>query len=487
MTGWDFIVEFPMDDPQSPAPLDGRSAVACAVQLKSTAGESGSRISVKLSAIERLAKDPRPALIVVLRLRADGEPLAGYVIHLLDAELARILKRLRAADAAGKPNINQVTISFDYRKSGRRFSLMPDGLKAALEAASGPDTPGYIQEKQRQLAELGYEDGGIEGEAVVWIDGPQHFNDMILGLQPIRPKRLQLFDNRFGIRLPYRGALLDTIDEFRIQLPRLGACTVLVQGGVFQPVARFTAEVLAPPPLADGPWLIIRHPDFDITFREEGLNFQTSGSFDHVPRTLERWAMLIRALEYLAGTSAHLSIQYGSPDLATISFDISQSIDGPYVDQLPAMAKLLEGWRRLLEMAGMEAPNSFTIDALWAGRRAAMAIDMLLNPAPVAFFEFDNIEDVGDEDGVDAIYFDTVEFVGVALSYAVRVKVKRTGETEVRHRSVAFEPLDVRSAVADLEEYGLEQTHRHRLAVVIHPENVTLVAPNEKRMLPMDS
>jgi hypothetical protein len=65
VTGWDFIVEFPMVEPGSTVALDQRPTTACHVQLKSTAGESGRRVALRLSAIERLAKDARPALIVV--------------------------------------------------------------------------------------------------------------------------------------------------------------------------------------------------------------------------------------------------------------------------------------------------------------------------------------------------------------------------------------------------------------------------------------
>lgn len=72
--GWDFIVEFPMViTGQPPLPLDQRPTNAARVQLKSTLGRSGNRIRLSLSAIDRLAKDPRPAIIVVFRLRGDGE------------------------------------------------------------------------------------------------------------------------------------------------------------------------------------------------------------------------------------------------------------------------------------------------------------------------------------------------------------------------------------------------------------------------------
>lgn len=98
VTGWDFIVEFPMVVPGPAMALDQRAATSCHVQLKSTATAIG-RVSLKLSAIEHIAKKISPALIIVLLLRADGEGITGFAIHLLGRELAKVLKRLRAAHA----------------------------------------------------------------------------------------------------------------------------------------------------------------------------------------------------------------------------------------------------------------------------------------------------------------------------------------------------------------------------------------------------
>ena len=96
--GWDFIVEFPMASAGQPSlPLDQRPTNAARVQLKSTLGRTGNRIRLSLSAIDRLAKDPRPALIIVFRLRGDGELQSTYLVHLIGNELARVLRRLSTA------------------------------------------------------------------------------------------------------------------------------------------------------------------------------------------------------------------------------------------------------------------------------------------------------------------------------------------------------------------------------------------------------
>ncbi|WP_162560335.1 hypothetical protein [Tritonibacter mobilis] len=116
MMGWDFIVEFPMAPAGQAVPLDQRPTNAARVQLKSTLGRAGNRIRLSLSAIDRLAKDPRPALIVVFRLQTDGELQSGYLVHLIGHELARVLKRLRAAEARKVHDINHTDISYDYEK-----------------------------------------------------------------------------------------------------------------------------------------------------------------------------------------------------------------------------------------------------------------------------------------------------------------------------------------------------------------------------------
>lgn len=90
-------------------------------------------------------------------------------------------------------------------------SRPPQGLRAALSEACGSDTAGYTIEKQRQLAELGYEDGRFEAIGSVQIDGIEHLSNVLLGLTPVKPRELRFFDKRFGIRLPYKGTIFDDI------------------------------------------------------------------------------------------------------------------------------------------------------------------------------------------------------------------------------------------------------------------------------------
>lgn len=473
--GWDFIVEFPMPPAGQHLSLDQRPTNAARIQLKSTLGRSGNRIRLSLSAIDRLTKDPRAAIIIVFRMRDDGELQSGYIVHLIGNELARVLRRLRAAEARKAMDINHADISYDYEKTGKRFEPTPDGLRAALLSACGDSPATYTIEKQRQLAELGYENGQFEAEALLWIEGPQHLSNMLLGLVPLQPRELRVFDNRFGIRLPYRGTLFDDIDEIRLTPPTLGPCEISVRGQGFGSAARFEAEMFIGPPLVglNEPELLIRHADFIIRLTSGGLNFETVAAIQGVGRSLDQWADLIRALALMATGRATLTIS-GNARIPKFSLPVDQPITGPYLDELRIISEFLDGWQRLLAIAGQHSTATIEFDAFWEANEARMAVDILLNPKPLARFEFQSLGAADLPDPIEGLYFNRCSFADVALTYSAKVSFEQTDDEIWRFRSSRFEALDVRPDVADLDEYGVDQAAAHQLTLVIDPSNITM-------------
>src|SRR5580704_7974872 len=100
-TGWDFIVEFPFDPPEHPSTLDKRrSPISCHVQVK-TIWDHTSEVRMRLSSAERLAKEPKPAFVYVLRVNKALEFVDAHLIHILDDNLGGILQRLRKEHAKG--------------------------------------------------------------------------------------------------------------------------------------------------------------------------------------------------------------------------------------------------------------------------------------------------------------------------------------------------------------------------------------------------
>jgi len=473
--GWDFIVEFPAERFDDRVALDQRQAKAVRVQLKSTVGRTSSRVRLSLSSVDRLAKDSHPSVIVVFRISQEGKLQSGYLVHLIGDELAKVLKRLRLAEANEAYDINKADISYDYEKLGTRFEPTAEGLLEVLTSICRRDSAAYTVEKQRQLAELGYEEGRFQAEAIAFIDGPHHLNNVLLGLTPLKPERFRVFDTRFGIRLPYQGALFDDLNELIFTPPSLGPCVVSMKGPGFERAARFDATMFIGPPIeaADGPELLIRHADFLIRMTRRGAKFETEHGLDDVCRSLEQHAELARALSLMASGSAELTIS-GNSQIPSISLPFGDLLSGPYVEELPVISRFLDGWRILLEKAGLGSGDSFNFNEIWTADEAQIAVDVLLGSKPVARLEFPSFDGDDGAPTLEGLLFRTCSLGGTSLTYCTKITFERTDDPVWRYRSARFEALDVRPMVEDLDEYGFDQGEARGVTWLLDPRSVKL-------------
>lgn len=466
-TGWDFRVEFPMGETTATT-LDKRLPRVCQVQIKATAG-AGAVVTAPLSAVDRLAKDSAPAAIVIFRMRADGTPLMGYVIDLIDDQLARILQRLRNVEKTGRTDINRIKITFDYRK-GRPFKPTPAGLREALEVTSPIDVAGYGDKKRHQLATLGFnEDGAILANALVWIESQDHFMKMISGLAPLKPIKLEAYERRFDILLPYTGTLFDGVDEFPIQLPMVGECEIIVRGGPRDPAALFVCEAFVPPPIEGAPLMVIRHPMMTALFKHDLLEVETVGHFYEDPHSVDDWILLLRALTYLASDRGSIELEFKG---SRISLPAS-GLRGPDPEDLPRLLRFFERWKEALALAGVSMGGDVALSAVWDAKSEQSGLDIVCNPRPIATLEFDAIEGLDLQAGADALFFNTLAFGGASFTFAVKVRLIRPDPESARFVSSHFELLDIRAAVADLEAYAAEQADANDLSIVIDPRNIT--------------
>ena len=466
-TGWDFRVEFQMDDTTATT-LDKRLPRVCQVQVKATAG-SGSTVTARLSSVDRLAKDTAPAAIVIFRMRADGTPLMGYVIDLIDDQLSRILHRLRSVEKAGRSDTNRIKITFDYRK-GRPFKPTPAGLKEALAVTSPIDVAGYGDNKRYQLATLGFsDDGGIEANALIWIESQDHFMKLISGLAPLKPIKLEAYERRFDILLPYTGTLFDGVEEFPIQLPMVGACEIIIRSGPRDPAALFECEAFAPPPIEGAPLMVIRHPMLTTVFRDDRLEVETVGHFYEDRHSIDDWILLLRALTYLASGKGTIELEFKGTRMAIPAADLR----GPDPEDLPRLLRFFERWKEALTLAGVSPGGDVALSAVWDAKSEQSGLDILCNPHPIATLEFDAIEGLDLQSGAHALFFNTLAFGGACFTFAVRVELVRPDLRSSRFVSSRFELLDIRAAVPDLEAYAAEQAEAHELSIVIDPRNIT--------------
>lgn len=157
LTGWDFIIEFPFAETRDTHSLDSRSAPLSAhIQVK-TLLLKNDVVRMRLSSAERLAKEIKPTFVYVVKV--DGIMFTeAFLIHILDAPLAKILARLRKEHAAGHALlINRKYISFKASLRGKRIEPTGAALRAALVEACGKNLQDYTRLKKEQRDRLGFE------------------------------------------------------------------------------------------------------------------------------------------------------------------------------------------------------------------------------------------------------------------------------------------------------------------------------------------
>lgn len=297
----------------------------------------------------------------------------------------------------------------------------------------------------------------------------------MLGLAPLKPHHLRVFDSRFGIRLPYQGTLFDDIEELRLTPPTLGRCEISIRGPGFGQAARFDGEMFIGPPMGEphGAELLIRTPDFIIRLTPPALKFESVGSIDDMEHSLEEWAELLRALTLMATGRATLTIA-GNDRIPSITFPVDQPITGPYLEEIPLISAFLDGWLQLLTNAGLRSTAIFKFDAFWEANEARMAVDILLNPKSQARFEFQTLEIEEPSSLPEGLYFNSSSFADTSITFSAKVFFEQSDDPVWRFRSIRFEALDVRLQVDDLEEYGMDLASACDLKLLIDPKNMTL-------------
>ena len=468
-SGWDFVVDFPLAADSGQA-LDQRQKTSCYVQVKSTATTGNGTVSLKLSSADLLAKANGPAIVIVFRLRSDGEPLRGYLIHLIGAPLGKVLRRLRQADALGRVDIHNLKISFDYRKSGVAFDVTAAGLLQALSDACSEDPAAYAAHKLSELDSLGYEQGRYLAEAHFEVKDDSHLTRVLLGMAPLRPLDIETYDVRFGIALPYRGDAFNTVEELFLSPPSFGGCTIAVSGPPLRAAALFHAELLASPPVDGKLRMLVRHDDIRVLFQETQDQILVNVTFEARERTMAEMVRVLRALTYLAADGL-ITITGERSSFGPLRLPVRNALEGPYLEDLPELLVFASGWQQLTEMAGVQSDERIGFDDLW-DRPARLAVELMTKSAPAVHFMFQasSLDSPGEE--VESIYFNSCRFAGCAISYALKMKLVPADDDSEEYRSAGFEPIEVRPEVSDLNEYMDDLLVRFGSRVMIHPDNV---------------
>ena len=244
--GWDFIVEFPLMAPSGQT-FDSRAVpISCHMQVKTLLAGSSS-VKMRLSSVERLAKEPKPSFVYVLKV--DNSSLKvkdAYLIHLVDNRLGAILKRLRLEQAKGTAasQLNKKTLSLTPSNSER---IEPTGaaLRAALSSACSSGMSSYVQAKNDQLRKLGFDMPPIRGRMKLKLEPDDDIGDVFLGIRKEVPvTHFRTVTSRFGIELPE----IEVSDgRITIEPHAMDQCSITIRDDTSIHPAVFGAQVFLSP------------------------------------------------------------------------------------------------------------------------------------------------------------------------------------------------------------------------------------------------
>lgn len=216
-TGWDYFLVLPRPDCEKDVLLDRRSAqITCLVQVKTTT-TSTRRTSLKLSNMERLARWPTPAFVLLVHLDETSRSVSNaWLVHIDRALVSHTLRQLRLLSGESVPNVHKKLVPI--RPSDSDALQIPSG-KSLLERIQSD--VGILEEyaiaKLRWGREAGYTKRRARGTiTIAAANGKSPYEqlaDFAVGISDkMQISGMELLDSRFGIDRPVRpgGTFIDS-------------------------------------------------------------------------------------------------------------------------------------------------------------------------------------------------------------------------------------------------------------------------------------
>jgi hypothetical protein len=433
--GWDFIVDW-RHPAGTTAALDTRpTPLSCLVQLKTVWVETRS-VRLRLSSIEHLAKDLKPAFVYVLKVGSDLTYQGAAIAHLEGDFLAFILKALRQASADGQaPNAIEIDVSL-----AKWFTpIQPTGvaLRVAIEAAVGHSMSAYSQCKQAELSELGYEEMSLRIKTTINAPDDDYVIDGFLGLRPIEVLEASAVETRFGIDLPFEalntpGARIEfaptPIDKCQVLArPTSGGNPFVFKGKLY----RAPAQVMPP---GRGK-LLVRSALFALVYNATGLggastakvsvNLRTDPNFNGAKVSAGEWADVYGFLAAIdRGEVLQLEVHakvFPSPLSGAINMNLDTESDRDWVYG----AEITAAARAVFARAGWPATKVTIRDIGLAGDRLKILGLLLDDPSRLSPLSFSTsyVESIVADQVVEFYHVDNFRIGPHLIAYLVRAEM----------------------------------------------------------------
>ncbi|MGL4961447.1 MAG: hypothetical protein ACRC67_09455 [Inquilinus sp.] len=138
---------------------------------------------------------------------------------------------------------------------------------------------------------------------------------------------------------------------------------------------------------------------------------------------------------------------------APLRLPVQHVLTGPHVEKLPDLARIAADWLKLLGLAGIKSTATLTVDDFWEARWPHIASDLVLHGGGQAKLTVEASALEVDGQPIKALMVHGASIAGEAISYAMELELGPKGGEPSTYVSRTFRPLEVRRAVADIDDY----------------------------------
>ncbi|MGI0153145.1 hypothetical protein ACQ661_05720 [Pseudidiomarina sp. WS423] len=199
-TGWDHLIEFPLEVAISLA-FAHLAPKSCYVQVKTSKKRPSAQI--KGSNLVRMATSPHPYFIAFIVLNEHDEPSELYIKH-FGQELIEAALKLRYEVDSGKlgKELHQVRRTINSMPEERVEPMTPDKMRESLGRYISPNMNDYCSWKSKLIKSAGFEQNGlIMNISSKRSDLPEKLVRMSLGYdESLEDFEVKHFIERFGFR-----------------------------------------------------------------------------------------------------------------------------------------------------------------------------------------------------------------------------------------------------------------------------------------------
>lgn len=381
--GWDFVVDWREAD--AVASYDKRPiARSCHVQVKTVWLETAS-VRVSLSAIDHLARELKPAFVVVLKVDNQLVVQQAAVAELEGEFLAHILKATRQASASEEA-LSDIELNLSIAKWFKPIAPNAHAIRQALEDAIGPSMEICAKRKQDQLRDLGFEEVRLVMQGAILVPDQEALIDGFLGLRDLEMVDATAVETRFGIPL----VLKEFGDGAKVKLTAaaIDTCRIIVRSSSRDLPLSFRGKMHRPPLQVLLPGrgkMVIRTDTFAMIIDGQMPSDGSEGSIEVTlslegdqgrhRRTIADWADLYSLMADFAGhDQLHLEVQPKKLMAFSTSFQGGGG-DGP--GDWARGYRLAEAARTIFGRAGWPGAKA-TFDEIGAAERPLRMLDLLL-------------------------------------------------------------------------------------------------------------